>query len=92
MIGQISAIANDLSIKTNIVQAATMLVLQPLLGGYRLSVRHGKNNNGYIKALTPVAYTPLPQRLSRLEVRQTLLEADFTLLRGQLEPERVGTV
>ena len=82
---QIQPIAYDLTIKTNLVKAATMALLYPLL---KDELRYNQSFTRYKEAISmPLRFDRLEQRVSNLEARNTLLEADLTLLRAQLDCE-----
>jgi len=69
---------NDFTVKTNLIQAASMFLLEPL-------TRHDKQVVQY----RPYSrlHNGLAKRIAQLEQRQVLLEADLSLLKGQLEWE-----
>jgi hypothetical protein len=75
-------LVNDLTINANLIQAATMFILYPLL-------KDEINQRGYEPLLRSEGFTNkrLTKRLLQLEARQTLLEADLALLHAQLEQE-----
>lgn len=83
MIDPIPAIAYDLTIKTNLVEAATMSVLYPLL---KDEIRYNQSFTRYKEAISmPLRFDRLQKRIANLEKRQTLTEADLALLRGELD-------
>lgn len=90
MIAGITSIVNDAAIRTNLIQAATMFVLQPLLRYEPVRRRNYEAQNVVAQRQSIVMFSPITKRVSQLEARQTLLEADFTLLRYQQESREVS--
>ena len=89
MIPDVNSMAYDFTVKTNLVQATVMAVLEPLTGhnGQRVLPR-GKV---LYLASPPAYYTPLEKRIAQLEQREILAEADLALLRGQLDRVSLAT-
>lgn len=88
----IAEIVNDATIKGNLIRASVMTLLYPFTkgqptGGYgAVRQRSRKADEAFIPN-----HSPFINRLSQLEQRQTLLEGELVLLKGQLERERVGS-
>lgn len=78
----ISQMAQDYSLMSNLRLMLTMIVHEPVR---EYEARVAKYKARTAMPVTPLGFNRLEERMANLEARQTLGEADLTLLEGLLE-------